>query len=495
MMINTFTFSKGLIIFLVYYLTIISTVTSNTETEDENVIIEKIITIFGPSLEDLLAEDDDMEFNYKLKDDNEEILTKQQIGHIMDSIQLGVKYEMEKRTQQVPDSFPDDFQDISTKIFNNWRDINNNKIQNFSYSTYAPSTFHYLRHLFGIDANDYVNSFCKSPLRELSNPGASSSIFYLTPNDRFIMKTVQQTEYICLLGLLHRYTTYLNDNQESLLPKFSGFYNFQCKSTDIKLVSMNNLLPSDIKIHQKFDLKGSTLGRIASVNERKKKSPTYKDLDFNYEFHRKGIFLKPDTRLALLKTIENDCEILKEFNIMDYSILIGVHYIDSSLQADENTSTTEALRKAATDRWESLMDDSVEDKSIQAETWTLSDKNHASLSGSIPSKSVYGEKLLLFVGIIDILQTFRIIKKLEYRLKTFKLKVTPGATETAESISVQPPVFYASRFLKYMTDTVFRPMLSDQELEKLSKQPVPMKLSSKRGCAPSSSMYIPDCFK
>jgi len=419
-----------------------------------DVVIERDITISVLTLEDLLAADVEMEFNQKLVDDNEEILTKQQISQIMDSIQLGVKYEIGKITQTEPDSFPDDFKKISTNTFHNGRDNNNNNIEDFSYSTYAPSTFYYLRHLFGIDENVYVTSFCKSPLRELSNPGASKSIFYLTPNDKFIMKTVQKTEYVCLIELLFRYTNYLKENRESLLPKFSGFYNFQCKSTDIKLVSMNNLLPSDIKIHQKFDLKGSTLGREASDKERQKKSPTYKDLDFNDKFHPKGIFLKPDTRIALLKTIEKDCEILKEFNIMDYSILIGVHYIDSPLQADENTSTNEALRKAATDRWESLMDDSVGEKSIQAEAWTLSDKNHASLSGSIPAKSVYGEKLLLFVGFIDILVPFRIIKNLDYRLILFKLKVTPGETETVDAISVQPPALYASRFLKYMTEYV-----------------------------------------
>ncbi|CAI6368247.1 unnamed protein product [Macrosiphum euphorbiae] len=476
MMSNTSTFSKGLIIFLVYYLTKISTVTSNKETEGENVIIERFITVSGPTLEDLLAKNVDMEFNQKLVDDNEEIFTTQQI---MDSIQLGVKYEIEKRTQPVPDSFPDDFKDISMKMFYNWRDINNNNIQDFSYSTYAPSTFHYLRHLFGIGENDYVTSFCKSPLHEMSNPGNSKSKLYLTSNDKFIMKTVQHNEYISLLGLLFTYTTYMNENRKSLLPKCSGFYNFQCKSTYTKLLSMKNLLPSDIKIHQKFDLKGSTIGRKASDNERKKKLPTFKDLDFNYEFHPKGIFLKPDTHLALLKTIEKDCEILKEFNVMDYSILIGVHNIDSPSQADENTSTTEALRKAATDRWESLMADSLGEKSIQAEAWTLSDKNHASLSGSIPAKSVYGDRLLLFVGFIDILVPFRIIKNLDYRLILFKLKVTPGETETADCISVQPPGLYASRFLKYMTDTVFKPMLSPQELEKLSRQPVDMKLSSK----------------
>ena len=47
--------------------------------------------------------------------------------------------------------------------------------------------------------SDYVNSlfifFFSSPMRELSNPGASGSIFYLTYDDEFILKTVQVKKY------------------------------------------------------------------------------------------------------------------------------------------------------------------------------------------------------------------------------------------------------------------------------------------------------------
>ena len=34
-------------------------------------------------------------------------------------------------------------------------------------------------------------SLCNEPMRELSNPGASGSIFYLTNDDEFILKTVR----------------------------------------------------------------------------------------------------------------------------------------------------------------------------------------------------------------------------------------------------------------------------------------------------------------
>ena len=46
---------------------------------------------------------------------------------------------------------------------------------------------------------------------------------------------------------------------------------------------MNNLLPSSLHYHWKFDLKGSTYKRRASPAELEKKSPTFKDLDFSIQ--------------------------------------------------------------------------------------------------------------------------------------------------------------------------------------------------------------------
>lgn len=90
---------------------------------------------------------------------------------------------------------------------------------------------------------------------------------------------------------------------------------------------MNNLLPSSIKMHQKYDLKGSTYKRKANKHEQKKPSPTYKDLDF-MEHHPEGLFLEAETYNALMKTIHRDCRVLESFKIMDYSLLVGIHNLD-----------------------------------------------------------------------------------------------------------------------------------------------------------------------
>uniref|UniRef100_A0A2I3T6F3 Phosphatidylinositol-4-phosphate 5-kinase type 1 beta n=1 Tax=Pan troglodytes TaxID=9598 RepID=A0A2I3T6F3_PANTR len=66
----------------------------------------------------------------------------------------------------------------------------------------------------------------------------------------------------------------------------------------------------------------------------------------------------------------------------------------------------------------------------------------------IPAKSHRGEKLLLFMGIIDILQSYRLMKKLEH---SWKALVYDGDT-----VSVHRPSFYADRFLKFMNSRVFK---------------------------------------
>ena len=84
----------------------------------------------------------------------------------------------------------------------------------------------------------------------------------------------------------------------------------QCSGKNIRFIVMNNLLPSSIKMHEKYDLKGSTYKRKASRQERSKSSPTLKDLDFR-ELHVKGLLLEEETLSALLKTMDRDGRVSK----------------------------------------------------------------------------------------------------------------------------------------------------------------------------------------
>uniref|UniRef100_A0A7N2L1A8 1-phosphatidylinositol-4-phosphate 5-kinase n=1 Tax=Quercus lobata TaxID=97700 RepID=A0A7N2L1A8_QUELO len=60
---------------------------------------------------------------------------------------------------------------------------------------YCPMVFRNLRELFKIDAADYMMSICgNDALRELSSPGKSGSVFFLSQDDRFMIKTLRKSE-------------------------------------------------------------------------------------------------------------------------------------------------------------------------------------------------------------------------------------------------------------------------------------------------------------
>ncbi|XP_023309841.1 phosphatidylinositol 4-phosphate 5-kinase type-1 alpha isoform X10 [Anoplophora glabripennis] len=408
---------------------------------------------------------------------------KIQTTQIMGSIQLGIQHAVGGLASKPErDLLMQDFMTVETTNFPS-EGSNHTPAHHFSefkFKNYAPIAFRYFRDLFGIQPDDFLMSMCNSRLRELSNPGASGSIFYVTADDEFIIKTVQHKEGEFLQKLLPGYYMNLNQNPRTLLPKFFGLYCYQCNSKNVRLVIMNNLLPSNVVMHQKYDLKGSTYKRKASKAERQKRSPTYKDLDF-MEHHPEGILMEADTYNALVKTIQRDCRVLESFKIMDYSLLLAIHNLDQAqrerMQKKSQTTLEEApedgeagdmsaamvqeerereredrvgaaaLNRSRSINRQRLVAHSTAMESIQAESEPI-DEDDDTPPGGIPARNAKGERLLLFIGIIDILQSYRLKKKLEH---TWKSMIHDGDT-----VSVHRPSFYAQRFQKFMSQTVFK---------------------------------------
>uniref|UniRef100_A0A7N8WUC2 Phosphatidylinositol-4-phosphate 5-kinase, type I, gamma a n=1 Tax=Mastacembelus armatus TaxID=205130 RepID=A0A7N8WUC2_9TELE len=316
----------------------------------------------------------------------------------------------------------------------------------FRFKTYAPVAFRYFRELFGIRPDDYLYSLCNEPLIELSNPGASGSVFYLTKDDEFIIKTVMHKEAEFLQKLLPGYYMNLNQNPRTLLPKFFGLYCVQSGGKNIRMVVMNNVLPRVVRMHLKYDLKGSTYKRRASKKEREKAKPTFKDLDFMQDL-QDGLMLDQDTYNALVKTLQRDCLVLESFKIMDYSLLLGVHNMDQAereRQMEGSQGGSDEKRPVAQQK--ALYSTAME--SIQGGATCGGSIDTDETMGGIPAVNGKGERLLLYIGIIDILQSYRLIKKLEH---TWKALVHDGDT-----VSVHRPGFYADRFFKFMSNTVFK---------------------------------------
>ncbi|KAK9910261.1 hypothetical protein M0R45_034229 [Rubus argutus] len=88
--------------------------------------------------------------------------------------------------------------------------------------------------------------------------------------------------------------------------------------TSCLLAVFGSIYPSEICIHECYDLKGyfnRPSGKQVIVQER----PLHKDLDFDLCF-----YLDPLVRARLLAQIKYDCEFLEAEGIMDYSLLLAV---------------------------------------------------------------------------------------------------------------------------------------------------------------------------
>lgn len=407
----------------------------------------------GHSKNSSISERDRKIGHRRINEEGQVSYKKIETNQLMGSIQLGI-HDSVGGLAKYPerDLLMHDFMTVETTQFpkHGGHQSPAHTYSDFTFRTYAPVAFRYFRDLFGIPPDDFMISICNEPLRELGNPGASGSIFYLTNDDEFILKTVSLKEAEFLQKLLPGYYMNLQQNPRTTLPKFFGMFCYQCNQKNIRLVVMNNLLPSNVKMHLKFDLKGSTYKRKASKHEKEKKSPTFKDLDF-MELLPDGLLLEPETYTALISTMRRDCRVLESFKIMDYSLLVGIHNLD--LAAKERAESSGATDRTVPyfdrqkSKREKLVAHSTAMESIQATSDPV-DIGEEMPPGGIPARNHKGERILLFVGVIDILQSYRLMKKLEH---TFKAMIHDGDT-----VSVHRPGFYAERFMNFMSSKIFK---------------------------------------
>ncbi|KAF8009952.1 hypothetical protein BT93_J0815 [Corymbia citriodora subsp. variegata] len=341
----------------------------------------------------------------------------------------------------------------------------------FRWKDYCPLVFRTLRKLFRIDAADYMISICgNDALRELSSPGKSGSFFYLTHDDRYMIKTMKKSEVKVLLRMLPSYYNHVRTYENTLVTKYFGLHCVKLTGTaqkKVRFVIMGNLFCSEYAIHRRFDLKGSSHGRITDKPEAEiEATTTLKDLDLNFIFRLQNVWFQ-----EFCRQVDKDCDFLEQERIMDYSLLIGLHFRDTSY--DKDSLVAEAcpsgvrtprgigdnivypvdprLSSAEMDqlqldptRWASTR--LGINMPARAELTMRRDGCELQLVGE-PTGELY--EVILFFGIIDILQDYDISKKLEHAYKSIQYDPT--------SISAVDPKQYSRRF----RDFIYRIFLED----------------------------------
>jgi len=208
-------------------------------------------------------------------------------------------------------------------------------MKDFKFKDYCPDIFKDLRDMFDVDPAQYLIDICGDfELLEFISNSKSGEFFFFTHNQRFMVKTMTKSESKLLRKVMPAYYSYISKQPHSLLTKFFGMHRVKPhKRKPIYFLIMSSVFWSECEVHKIYDLKGSTHGRKAS-----KKDVVKKDLDFLND----GTYLRvgPGKAKMFKEQLRRDCEFLRKQNIMDYSLLIGIHYRDRRNASPSHTATS-----------------------------------------------------------------------------------------------------------------------------------------------------------
>jgi len=253
-----------------------------------------------------------------------------------------------------------------------------------------------------------------------SAAGKSGSFFLYSPDQQCVIKSCTLEDWRTLVQILPKYAERFeeareealkmgsNPNQrrsgfiETLLPRYLGLYvlrNIIGEGSEVRVLVMLNIFGGSQQIHNRYDLKGSTAGRQADHTELSKKSPVLKDLD--WVDTEKKLDLSEADRDRFLAALERDIRCLQSWNLMDYSLLVGIH----------NRNPHDKLKNEV-----------------------------------MPVVSIEDTSRLAYVGIADILTTYGVRKRAETFFK--------GQLACGSDISCQHPRYYGERFLRFILNSV-----------------------------------------
>lgn len=313
-------------------------------------------------------------------------------------------------------------------------------------SAYSPRCFASLRSYYGLDDRAYRKAVLDSgPFFSFqsNSKGAARTggIFFLTRGGSYLVKTIKRDELRTLRHMLPRYVDHMRDNgQRSLLNRVCGLYQVSLNGgKDLYyFVVMNSVFAGGARIAERFDLKGSTVGRQASLEDRETlgSHAVLKDLDLALEVqqavreiypgdgeghHRYGLHIGPVAKAALLAQLRSDVALLQRCSVIDYSLLVGV----ATSPGGESRRAWSARRRAA---GRSLLG-------------VRHHRVHAGRLAVLPGER-RGQPATFYFGLIDFLQPFDYKKDVEYRLK--------GLVYKKDAYSCVPPSVYARRFLDFV---------------------------------------------
>lgn len=207
----------------------------------------------------------------------------------------------------------------------------------FKFKTYAPLVFAKIRDFFGVDSVSYMLSVCGNYnyLEFISN-SKSGQFFFYSHDGRYMIKTQTNEENKFMKRILPHYYRYVTENPDTFLVRILGMHRVKMYHLNRKthFVIMESVFDTPEPIQKVYDLKGSLVGRNASQKDREN-GGVLKDNDLIQDGVKLQLGAKRD---AIIDQLEKDANFLAQMNIMDYSVLLGIHDRRSRHSSDAEPS-------------------------------------------------------------------------------------------------------------------------------------------------------------
>ncbi|BFZ02127.1 hypothetical protein BsWGS_05166 [Bradybaena similaris] len=361
---------------------------------------------------------------------------------------------------------PDDFKSYSKIRVDNHMFNKDNMPSKFKVKEYCPIVFRNIRERFGLEDAEYMNSLTKQQPISCDSPGRSGARMLMSRDKRFFIKTLVSEEVEMMHHLLKQYHQYIVEcHAQTLLPQYLAMYRITVNDAETYLVVMRNVFSPRLSIHKKYDLKGSTVDRSASDKERLKELPTFKDNDFLNDGAK--IHIGPEQRKKLLDTLQSDVDFLSGLNIMDYSLIVGIHDRDQEDESgisfatpsgadeeelDEEDGDTGSFAAAAGEPVEFGDDADGASPPDSPQPITPMPQFTGELDPDLELYGIHsnpdsGRREIYFMALIDILTKYGMKKRTAQAAKTVK----HGA---GAEISTVHPEQYAKRFMDFISKCV-----------------------------------------
>eukprot|EP00918_Siedleckia_nematoides_P069578 GHVU01151720.1.p1 GENE.GHVU01151720.1~~GHVU01151720.1.p1 ORF type:complete len:429 (-),score=32.71 GHVU01151720.1:719-1984(-) len=197
----------------------------------------------------------------------------------------------------------------------------------FEFASYASSVFSTMRRAVGLSEAAYKLSLAPEelPYLEFMSNSNSGLDFFMTNDRQYFLKTDKLYCINLLRRILGRYLAHFLQFPHSLIVKYLGLYSVNIPGQgNLYFYVMQSIFYPDDRIEKRFDVKGCMAGRYQKPREdgavNVLKDQNFKDEQINLGAQRDWF----------LRQVEHDLALMAEFQVQDYSLLVGSHPLHAS---------------------------------------------------------------------------------------------------------------------------------------------------------------------